>query len=208
MKHKQDTKTSPWSITSVTLSKFTQYKSAALVSLLMFAGFRHYGQHFIKRNYQLSLVQQPTTSCLVQSESWSYKAQVWDNAVRGTGLWHSHVHPALGVSFGWVSRHLLSSYCIASWFYKDSYISDGFIIGLVIFQLTHGYTVKTIIKYHSCLEWLRKPLLTCLTMFQRDPSDHLGKQFVLLSSSSHVQLNRYWLVAYTRLQKGTRAAGR
>lgn len=77
----------------------------------------------------------------------------------------------------------------------------------VIFQLTHGHTVKIIIKYNSCLRLFRKPLLSSLTVFQREPGSYLSKYFVFLSSSSHVYLNCYWFVDYTCLQKGNRAAG-
>lgn len=87
---------------------------------------------------------------------------------------------------------------------------DTYLIAYInqfMFQLTHGHTVKIIIKYNSCLRLLRKPVLTSLTMFQREPSSYLSKHFVFLSSLSRVYLNCYWFVDYICLQKGTRAAG-
>lgn len=74
------------------------------------------------------------------------------------------------------------------------------IIVPVIFQLTHGYIVKILIKYYSCLEQFRKPVLTSLMMIQRAkwPPEQTPCLPVLFISC---------VVAYTCLQKGTRAAG-
>lgn len=126
-----------------------------------------------------------------------------------TGLWHLHRVSALWVSCGQLSpAPAIQPFCphtmsLLGFTKTATYLMDY--INQVIFQLTHGHTVKIIIKYNSCLRLFRKLVLTSLTMFQREPGSYLSKHFVFLSSSSHVYLN--WFVDYTCLQKGTRAAG-
>lgn len=108
MNHKQDTKISTCSITTMTFSKFMQYKSAVLSS------HNVCGIQTLLATLHLNKI--PAKPCLTNQQHlvcFRLKAGVTKHrfgtgVFRCTGLWCSHTHSALQVSLGWL--------CQALWF--------------------------------------------------------------------------------------------